>query len=171
MKAYLLLALAAALTMAGCAQGTASAPPAAGTTPPSAQTPAPAETPVPPEAQWDWGITLTAEDVTPAGLTLTCTQSGGSPTGRLQTGSYYSLEAQEGENWVSVEALPHDFEVGWTDEAWLIPMEDTVQWTVDWEWLYGPLPAGTYRLGKEIIDFRDSGDFDKQMAYAQFTIS
>ena len=164
------LALAAALALTGCAQGTASAPPPAGTTPPSAETPAAAEPSALAEDLQDWGITLAAGDVTPTGLTLTCTQSGGSPTGQPQTGSYYSLDVLEGESWVPVEELPHDYEIGWTQEAWLIPMEDSVQWTVDWEWLYGSLPAGIYRLGKEIMDFRDTGDFDKQMAYTQFTI-
>lgn len=153
----LALALAAALTLAGCAQSTAAQPPQAQTTPPAGER--------------AWGVTLTAGDVSPTGLTLTCTQSGGSPTGQLQTGSYYSLEALEGESWTAVEQLPQAYEVAWTAEAWAIPMEDSVQWTIGWDWLYGPLPAGTYRLGKEIVDFRDSGDYDQQMLYAQFTIS
>lgn len=166
-KPHLLLplALAAALTLAGCAQGTAATPPEAETTPPAA------ERPVPMENQWNWGLTLTAENVSPTALTLTCTQSGGSPTGKLQTGSYYSLEGLEGEGWTAVEQIPQEYAVAWTEEAWAIPMEDSVQWTVDWAWLYGSLPAGTYRLGKEIMDFRSSGDYDQQMLYAQFTIT
>ena len=166
----LALALAAALTLAGCAQGTAAQPPQAETTPLAAESPTPT-TSSPTEGEYDWGIALTAEDVSPTGLTLTCTQSGGSPTGELQTGSYYSLEVLEGESWTAVEQRPQEYDVAWTAEAWVIPMEDSVQWTVDWDWLYGSLPAGTYRLGKEITDFRDSGDYDKQMAYAQFTIA
>lgn len=153
----LALALAAALTLAGCAQSTAAQPPQAETTPPAAES--------------DWGVALSAEDVSPTGLTLTCTQSGGSPTGELQTGSYYSLEVLEGEGWTAVEQLPQEYDVAWTAEAWAIPMDDSVQWTVDWEWLYGSLPAGTYRLGKEIVDFQNSGDYDQQMLYAQFTIA
>ncbi|MBQ3028731.1 MAG: hypothetical protein IJD26_06590, partial [Lachnospiraceae bacterium] len=39
----------------------------------------------------DWGLTLSVKDVTPSGCTLVCTQSGGSPTGELQTGTDYNL--------------------------------------------------------------------------------
>lgn len=178
MKQYLMLplALAAALTLGACAQGTAATPPETETTPPGLERTAPTFSPAPTvssprDGEYDWGVTLAAGDVTPTGLTLTCTQSGGSPTGELQTGSYYSLEVLEGESWTAVEQLPQEYDVAWTAEAWLIPMEDSVQWTVGWEWLYGSLPAGTYRLGKEITDFRDSGDYDQQMAYVQFTVA
>ena len=37
----------------------------------------------------DWGLELTADNVSSAGLTLLFNQSGGSPKGDLQTGSYY----------------------------------------------------------------------------------
>ena len=63
-----------------------------------------------------------------------------------------------------------DKEVGWTAEAWIIPMNDTVEWEVDWEWLYGSLTEGRYRIGKEIMDFRGTGDYDKEMHYAEFEI-
>ena len=41
-----------------------------------------------------WGIRLRVADVTPAGLTLICEQSGGNPTGELQTGPMFWLERQ-----------------------------------------------------------------------------
>lgn len=34
----------------------------------------------------NWGISLSASDVTPAGMTLICSQSGGDITGTLMTG-------------------------------------------------------------------------------------
>lgn len=162
------LAVLGVLTLAGCTPAVGEAlPPEKLTTPPAAETPAAS-----PKADGsDWGVTLAAGDITPTGLTLTCTQSGGSPTGRLQTGSYYSLEIWDGESWTAVEPLPQEYEIAWTEEAWNIPMEDSTQWVVNWEWLYGSLSAGTYRLGKELMDFRDTGDYDQQMSYAQFTIT
>ncbi|MBQ8280310.1 MAG: hypothetical protein IJZ23_10745 [Roseburia sp.] len=119
----------------------------------------------------EWGLTLHAEDVSPTGLTIVCTQSGGSPTGELATGSYYRLEKEETGTWVAVDYKNPDMEVGWTAEAWMIPMNDTVEWEVDWEWLYGSLPAGHYRIGKEIMDFRGTGDYDKAFYYAEFEIN
>ena len=38
-----------------------------------------------------WGLTLTAKDVTPTGCTVVFTQSGGNPTGELDTGVYFEL--------------------------------------------------------------------------------
>lgn len=118
----------------------------------------------------NWGIQLTATNVTPTGLTLVCKQSGGQPTGGLQTGSFYWLEVQIDNEWVSVEMLPREYERAWTDEAWIIPMKDSVEWDMDWESLYGELPIGEYRIGKEIIDFRSTGDYDKNVYYAIFDI-
>jgi len=119
----------------------------------------------------EWGITLHAKDVTSNGMTLVCTQSGGSPTGELNTGTYYILERAELGTWVEVDyTLDEDIEVAWNAVAWMIPLNDTVEWKVDWEWLYGSLESGHYRIGKEIMDFRGSGDYDKEMYYAEFEV-
>lgn len=66
--------------------------------------------------------------------------------------------------------LPHEYDIGWTLEAWLIPMNDTVEWQVNWEWLYGKLPSGHYRIGKGITDLRVAGDYNQAMFYADFDI-
>lgn len=118
-----------------------------------------------------WGIALSVKDVTPRGLTLICTQSGGKPSGELQTGSYYVVEVLTDGEWKKAAWLPQEHQVAWTTEAWLIGKESVSEWKVDWEWLYGDLGAGTYRIGKEFHDFREAGDFDLLMAYAEFTVS
>lgn len=117
-----------------------------------------------------WGITLTAENVTPTGLSIVCSQAGEEPSGELQTGSWYILEELTKDGWIEVEWMPQEYEVTWTSEAWLIPLEDTIEWEVDWEWLYGKLPAGQYRIGKSIMDFRGTGDYDTDVFYTEFII-
>jgi len=114
------------------------------------------------------GVTLTAEVVTPNGLTLVCTQSGGAPTGELQTGSRFWLEVYSEGNWFPVKDDMED--VLWTMEAWSIPRNKRVEWSVSWETLYGSLPTGQYRIGKEIMDFRAGGDYDEYNYYAVFTV-
>ena len=115
-----------------------------------------------------WGITLTAEDITSTGVTIKCTQSGGEATGELQTGSWYILETWTREyGWKEVPCFA---EVAWTEEAWMIPMNDTREWKVNWEWLYGAVPSGKYRIGKSIDDFRGTGDYDTAIYYAEFEI-
>jgi hypothetical protein len=117
-----------------------------------------------------WGITLTAENVTPTSATIKCTQSGGEPTGELHTGSWFILE-----NWTQQNGwkeIPYVVEgdVAWTEEAWMISKDDTHEWEIKWEYLYGTLPRGKYRIGKEIMDFRAAGDYDKVVYYAEFEI-
>jgi len=121
-------------------------------------------------APFDWGITLSAENVTASGLTLRCAQSGGDPSGELNTGSYYVLEWKTETGWETMEYTTQEYEIGWTSEAWIIPMNGDVTWDVNWGWLYGTLPEGSYRIGKTIMDWRAPGDFDQQMAYAEFEV-
>ena len=118
------------------------------------------------------GITLTAENVTPTGLTLVCTQSGGEVTGELMSGSYYSLELYTARGWEPAKYAKgiNPEEVAWTAESWVINMGGEVRWETNWEWLYGKLPAGWYRVGKEILDWRAPGDFDRHMTYAVFEV-
>ena len=117
-----------------------------------------------------WGIALTVENVTPTSATIKCTQSGGEPTGELHTGSWYILENWTQENGWKEMPYVIDGEIGWTQEAWMIPMEDTCEWEVNWEWLYGELPVGKYRIGKQITDWREPGDYDTVVYHVPFEI-
>lgn len=122
------------------------------------------------EAVPDWGITLTAENITPTGLTIKCVQSGGMPSGELQTGSEYVLHCYKDNSWKKMNTIPEETEVAWTAESWMIPADGTAEWNVSWEGLYGALPGGQYRIGKSIMDFRGAGDYDTAMHYAKFEI-
>ena len=178
MKRYLMLLLTlCCLLLAACSTSTAESAPDKETPPVSSandakEAPAQAENAQTPDpsASMDWGITLTVENATPGGLTIRCTQSGGNPTSELRTGSYYVLERKTETGWEVVEYAPQEYEIGWTDEAWIIPLNGDVTWDVDWIWLYGALPEGTYRIGKNIMAWRAPGDYDQQMAYAEFEL-
>ncbi len=117
-----------------------------------------------------WGVTLEAENITASGLTIVCKQSGGEEVSELFTGSYYVLQRSEDSEWVDVEFLPQEYDVTWTSEAWIIDKKSETSWNVNWEWLYGNLPAGEYRIGKEIMNFRKTGDYDEEIIYAYFEI-
>ena len=118
-----------------------------------------------------WGITLEVEEVSPGGLTIVCHQSGGEKVFDLMTGSYYVVQKLEQSDWVDVPYLPQEYDVAWTSEAWLIPREGTTRWSVNWKWLYGELPAGQYRIGKPVSNFRGTGDYESDMVYARFVIN
>ncbi len=126
---------------------------------------APAEEPMPDE----WGLTLALE-FTDMGKKLVFTRSD-AVDGELDTGSYYVIERLEGDVW---EEVPFRAEldgenIAWTAEAWLIPMGES-EFDLDWSFLYGELPVGEYRIGKEVMYRRAPGDFDKKMYYALFAV-
>jgi len=117
-----------------------------------------------------WGLALEAENVTPSGLTLLCHQSGGENIFELSTGSYYVIQRKENGEWADVEYLPQEYDVAWTAEAWMIQKGSTTTWDVNWEWLYGELPPGEYRIGKDITNFRATGDYDSEILCAEFIV-
>jgi len=118
----------------------------------------------------DWGLTLTASDVTPTEMTLGFVQSGGNPTGEyLMSGWYYFIEVFKDAQWTKVEPIK---EVNaWVDEGWMIPLNGSFEMAdFSWEKQYGALPAGQYRMGKRVHDVRGPGDYDYATFYAEFTI-
>jgi len=122
-----------------------------------------------------WGIRLRVADVTPAGLTLICEQSGGNPTGELQTGPMFWLERQVGGAWKSVEwrqsGEDADAVYAFEDIAYILQKGSSRVWRIKWSHLYGDLPDGRYRIGKRISDFRGTGDYDTRIYYVEFEIT
>ena len=116
-----------------------------------------------------WGLSLGVKDVTPTGLALVITQQGGSPTGQLQYGSDYTLEVRTGDTWQEVPDIVEG-NFAWDDIAYLVTMDGQTEETVNWDWLFGPLSPGPYRLSKRVMDFRDTGDYDTQVYQVEFDI-
>ena len=116
----------------------------------------------------EWGITLSAEDVTPTGMTLVCTQSGGKPLTDLTTGRMFRLERLKKGEWKLLPALMD--RVAWNMDALGVQYEGSVEWEIGWEKLYGTLPPGTYRVVKQISGYRSMGAFTTKTYYAEFII-
>ena len=129
---------------------------------------------LPPEFQGQenpFGISLKAETVTSAGMTLSCSQSGGTATDELCTGPWYIIEKwTKKDGWKEVDYATTD-EIGWKEVAFMVPLNSTMEWAVDWEWLYGKLPSGTYRIGKEFIDAAQDQGIEKVVYYAEFEVA
>ena len=123
------------------------------------------------EFEENYGITLSLENLTSTGATIKCEQSGGEATGELETGSWYIVERwTQLDGWKEVETVIAKQQVGWTSEAYMILEDSTSEWEVNWEWLYGKLPVGKYRIGKQIMDWRAPGDYDTVLYYAEFEL-
>lgn len=120
--------------------------------------------------EWrDLGVRLTAKNVTCDGATLVFSQRGGNATGNLQTGEAFYLEKLDGNRWVSYPTRP-TIDFAWHMVAYMINHGGETEFETEWKWLYDSLPEGKYRIAKEVTDFRESGDYDKQIYYAYFEI-
>lgn len=114
-----------------------------------------------------WGITLTAKNVTAQGMTLSCAQRGGRADGNIETGSEYWIEKRENGGWVKVQPL---VEPVWDMMAHFLPSGGDLEWELDWTWLYGELGAGTYRICKNFMVFKESGASEGRNYCAEFEI-
>ncbi|MBO5176147.1 MAG: hypothetical protein J6C07_01715 [Lachnospiraceae bacterium] len=121
----------------------------------------------------DWGLTLSVEEVSATGLTLVVSQEGGNPTGELQTGDPYRLITLVDGSWKTVEELPLPEGVdgrAWNSIAYLLPKGETREFEINWEWIFGELPTGTYRLIKEFMDFRGTANYDTFEYWVEFNV-
>ncbi len=116
-----------------------------------------------------WGITLYADDVTPKGLTLKIEQFGGSPSGTLEYGAVYFLETTVNDEWEPVETITGEPLV-WNMLAYGVKMNDVSEININFEHGYGELKPGFYRLKKEFMDFKATGDYDTETYEVYFTI-
>lgn len=117
----------------------------------------------------DWGLTLSVKDVMNTGLTLVCTQQGGNPDGEIDCGEDYQLLVLDGETWRDVPTVIESY--GFNCLAHWIPKGQDTEFPISWEWLYGKLPAGTYRLVKGFMNFRGTGDYDTAGYWVEFEIT
>ena len=122
------------------------------------------------DSDLDWGIALSAENVTETGLTVTCKQSGGKASGELSVQSPYVLDVlNDGQWFVADLADPHKVPQ-WPDEIRTIEKESSTSWNVDWSVLYGSLKPGSYRISQEISDAEESDEGVTNTYFIYFTI-
>lgn len=156
----LLLLLTLILCGTGCAAQPENAPEPSGT--PSIV--------VIPGTNSDLGITLSLKDITRSGATVVCTQSSSTPIGELTTGSYFVVERLDKDNtWTEVEQLKLDGDLAWESIAYLVNLNGTTEWEVNWGWLYGELPDGHYRIGKQFIHSPEPGILETSILYTEFS--
>ena len=117
----------------------------------------------------DWGLTLTAQDVTPTGMTLAWTLEDMSIARDLMTGAAYELQVNRSGMWYRVGYKPSLIDRAWPSVG-LRFFAGSGSWEINWENLYGKLPRGTYRIVKEIMMRRGTGGYDASLLYAGFVI-
>ena len=95
-------------------------------------------------------VTMTVSDVTPAGAVVTIQDSNEAP---FVYGEWFQIEREKDGIWYEVKTKISNY--GFNEIGWLTDENGGLTMDVNWEWLYGKLPAGHYRIlkqaGTEII--------------------
>lgn len=117
------------------------------------------------------GLSFALKNISPTGaiLVFRCYDAD-APTGELDTGDDFVLEVQKDGIWQEVPIILEG-NYGFNALAYIIAAGNTTELELSWEWLYGTLSPGTYRIQKSVMDFRESGDYDKYTIYAQFVLN
>ena len=63
-------------------------------------------------------------------------------------GEWYKIEKEVDGKWCELEPFLDHY--GFNDIGYLVDQNNEVTFTIDWEWLYGKLPKGNYRILKEV---------------------
>ena len=113
------------------------------------------------------GIQLIATNITSTGLTLVCKQSDEKPIENLQLEKSYHLQEPIDNQWISVEGLHLGHEKGVTEDPFIVPLNEPLEWQINWTKLYGELPAGSYRIGVAI----STSIYDSNTYYANFKVT
>ena len=89
-------------------------------------------------------VTMAVSDVTPAGATVTIQDSNPEP---FVYGEWFVIEREKDGIWYEVKTKITNY--GFNEIGWLTDEQGGLTMTVDWEWLYGKLPGGHYRILKQ----------------------
>ena len=114
------------------------------------------------------GVTMAPKEgtVSPTGLTL---QFENKSDRDCIYGDYFLLENNNNGVWYQVPvAIEGNY--GFNSIGYSLTSGGDSEWAAEWEWLYGSLDAGEYRVVKDILDFRSTGDYDTYYLAAEFTI-
>ncbi len=143
------------------------------TAPPVTPNVIPSETPIHASTDTEYSLfdkctmEIVENTITPAGLTLRFASTSENET---IYGDYYRVDKYDNDEWKALQYLEQEGEVGWNSIAYIVPQGGSSEAEIDWAWLYGELAPGKYRVVKDVMDFRGTGDYDTYYLAAVFTI-
>lgn len=114
------------------------------------------------------GVTMTVKENTVSSIGLTVIMENQSDKECIY-GEDFLLEEEIDGKWYQVP-ITLEGNYGFNDIGYNLASSEMREWAVEWEWLYGSLGKGKYRIVKKILDFRGTGDYDEHYLAAAFTL-
>ena len=112
-----------------------------------------------------YGVSLAIEEISPAGATVVFVGEGEKPAGRLLGGNDYWLQTKNDGTWVDITKVP---EPSFITENYDI--DNIRRHQIDWQWRYGTLPSGHYRIGKYVTYQDGAKPLETDIVWAEFTL-
>lgn len=116
----------------------------------------------------DIAVSMEMENITLTGAVIKISHYDWAETGEIIAGESFYLEKENNGEWENVHQIADN--AIFNDIGYPIPENDTKEIETSWEWLYGPLSPGTYRIKKTVIDRTDEGYTEHELA-AQFLVT
>ena len=114
------------------------------------------------------GVTMIVKDGTVSSTGLTVIFENNSDK-QCVYGEEFLLEKKVNGSWYQVP-VALDGNYGFNSIGYDLDPSGNREMTIDWDWIYGSLDAGEYRIVKDILDVKKAGDYDKYSLTAEFTI-
>ena len=90
-------------------------------------------------------VSMDIYDISLTGATLIITDTNKNP---YTYGEWYKIEKEDSGKWYDVKPIINNY--GFNDIAYLVNDNNEVKFIINWEWLYGKLPIGNYRILKQV---------------------
>lgn len=90
-------------------------------------------------------VSIDISDISLTGATITIKDTNQNP---YTYGEWYKIEKEIDGKWYEVKTIIDDY--GFNDIGYLVDENNQVKFVIDWEWLYGKLPLGSYRILKQV---------------------
>ena len=90
-------------------------------------------------------VTIQISDISSSGANLVITDTNPEP---YVYGEWFKLQKEVNGQWQDVPPVVDNY--GFHEIGYLPNNKGEVTFVINWEWLYGKLPAGTYRIFKEV---------------------
>jgi len=90
-------------------------------------------------------VSISISDISLTGSTITIKDTNKKP---YVYGEWYKIEKQINGKWLEVKTIVDNY--GFNEIAYIPDKNNEVKFVMDWKWLYGELPLGSYRIIKEV---------------------